>query len=597
MSSLRKSRFTRFLEWRESHITDKTFTYVLALAIGFLASLAAFLLHQIIALIQHVLTSDFNAQSLNWLYLVFPIVGICLTTLFVKLIVKDNISHGITRILYAISSKQSFIKPHNTWTSVVASGITIGFGGSVGAEAPIVLTGSAIGSNLGRLFGMDKKTLMVLVGCGASAAIAGIFKAPIAGLVFTLEVLMIDLSMVSMLPILISSVTATCFSYVFVGNTSLFDFTMDGHWELQRLPANILLGVFCGLVSLYFIRSMSVCEGLFSRMKDNVYGKLALGGIMLSTLIFLFPSLYGEGYSAINILLNGGNDAEWNELMAGSMFYEHGNLLMLYVVLVIMFKTMATASTNGAGGCGGTFAPSLFVGGFAGFLFSHFWNTNDFGVLLSERNFTMLGMAGVMAGVMHAPLTGIFLIAELTGGYQMFMPLMIVSVVSVMTISLFERHSIYAMRLAREGKLLTHHTDKSVLTLMNMESVVEHDYTAVEPELPLGQLVMKVANASTEFIPVIDKGGALLGVIDINKTRHVLFRTELYQRLSVAQIMTPAATTVGKNDPMEDVMKKFDTYNVNYIPVVDVNNVLQGYISRSHVYTLYRKIVADYSAE
>lgn len=597
MSSLRKSRFRRFVEWREAHITDKTFTYVLALAIGLLASFAAFLLHQIIALIQHVLTSDFNTQSLNWLYLVFPILGICLTTLFVKYVVKDNISHGITRILYAISSKQSFIKPHNTWTSVVASGITIGFGGSVGAEAPIVLTGSAIGSNLGRLFGMDKKTLMVLVGCGASAAIAGIFKAPIAGLVFTLEVLMIDLSMVSMLPILISSVTATCFSYVLVGDTNLFNFTMDGQWELQRLPANILLGVFCGLVSLYFIRSMSACEGLFSRMKGNIYGKLLLGGIMLSTLIFLFPSLYGEGYSAINILLGGGNEMEWNELMAGSLFYEHSNLLMLYVLLVILFKTMATASTNGAGGCGGTFAPSLFVGGFAGFLFSHFWNINHIGVLTSEKNFTMLGMAGVMAGVMHAPLTGIFLIAELTGGYQMFMPLMIVSVCSVMTISLFERHSIYAMRLAREGKLLTHHTDKSVLTLMNMESVVEHDYTAVTPELPLGTLVMKVANANTEFIPVIGTGGALLGVIDINKTRHVLFRTELYHRLTAAQIMTPAATTVGKSDPMEDVMGKFDTYNVNYIPVVDVNNVLQGYISRSHVYTLYRKIVADYSAE
>ncbi len=597
MSSLRKSRFRRFVEWREAHITDKTFTYVLALAIGLLASLAAFLLHQIIAFIQHVLTSDFNVQSFNWLYLVFPIVGICLTTLFVKFVVKDNISHGITRILYAISSKQSFIKPHNTWTSVVASGITIGFGGSVGAEAPIVLTGSAIGSNLGRLFGMDKKTLMVLVGCGASAAIAGIFKAPIAGLVFTLEVLMIDLSMVSMLPILISSVTATCFSYVFVGDTNLFDFEMAGHWELQRLPANILLGVFCGLVSLYFIRSMSACEGLFARMKGNVYGKLLLGGVMLSTLIFLFPSLYGEGYSAINILLNGRNEGEWNELMAGSMFYEHSNLLMIYVVLVILSKTMATASTNGAGGCGGTFAPSLFVGGFAGFLFSRFWNTNGFGTVVSENNFTMLGMAGVMSGVMHAPLTGIFLIAELTGGYQMFMPLMIVSVSSVLTISLFERHSIYAMRLAREGKLLTHHTDKSVLTLMNMESVVEHDYTAVSPDLPLGPLVMKVANANTEFIPVIDKGGALLGVIDINKTRHVLFRTELYQRLSVAQIMTPAETTVGINDPMEDVMEKFDTYNVNYIPVVDVNNVLLGYISRSHVYTLYRKTVADYSAE
>jgi CIC family chloride channel protein len=597
MSSLRKSRFKEFVEWRETHVTDKTFTFVLSFVIGLLASFAAFLLHLLIRIIQNLLTSDFDVRSLNWLFLVFPILGIGLTMMFVKYVVKDNISHGITRVLYAISSKQSFIKPHNTWTSVVASSITIGFGGSVGAEAPIVLTGSAIGSNLGRLFGMDKKTLMVLVGCGASAAIAGIFKAPIAGLVFTLEVLMIDLTMASMLPILISSVTATCFSYIFVGNTNLFTFTMDGLWDLDRLPANILLGVFCGLVSLYFIRSMSAFEGMFSKMKNNVFGKLLLGGIVLSTLIFLFPSLYGEGYSAINILLNGGNENEWNTLMSGSLFYGHSNILLIYVALVILFKTMATASTNGAGGCGGTFAPSLFVGGFSGFLFSHFWNINNIGAITSEKNFTMLGMAGVMAGVMHAPLTGIFLIAELTGGYQMFMPLMIVSVCSVMTISLFERHSIYAMRLAREGKLLTHHTDKSVLTLMNMESVVEHDYTAVAPDLFLGSLVLKVANANTSFIPVVDKGGVLLGEIDITKTRHILFRTELYNRLTVSQIMTPVVATVGKNNPMVDIMEKFDSYSVNYMPVVDVNNVLQGYISRNHVYSLYRKMVADYSAE
>lgn len=597
MSLLRKTRFQEFLEWREAHVTNKTFTYILSLVIGLLASLAAYILHSLIHAIQYLLTSDFSVKSFNWLYLVFPILGIFLTTLFVKYVVKDNISHGITRILYAISSKQSYIKPHNTWTSVLASSITIGFGGSVGAEAPIVLTGSAIGSNLGRLFHMDKKTLMVLVGCGASAAIAGIFKAPIAGFVFTLEVLMIDLSMASMIPILISSVTATCFSYIFVGNTSLFTFTMDGTWELERLPANILLGVFCGLISLYFIRSMTACESVFTKMKDNPYGKLVLGGIILSTLIFIFPSLYGEGYSAINILLNGNNPEEWNQLMSGSMFYGNGNLLLLYVALVIMFKAMATASTNGAGGCGGTFAPSLFIGGFAGFLFSHFWNIHELGPVTSERNFTMLGMAGVMSGVMHAPLTGIFLIAELTGGYQMFMPLMIVAVSSVMTISIFERHSIYAMRLARQGKLLTHHTDKSVLTLMNLESVVERDYTAVNPDLQLGPLVQKVANANTSFIPVIDKGGVLLGEIDITKTRHILFRTELYHRMTVAQIMTPIVATVGTNSPMADVMEKFDRYNVNCMPVVDVNNVLQGYISRTHVYSLYRKMVADYSAE
>lgn len=592
-SILKKSRLQRFLEWRTKHIDDRTFTLILSLVIGLLASFAAFVLHSLIHFIQHLLTSDFNAKSFNWLYLVFPIVGIWLTSLFVKYVVKDNISHGITRILYAISSKKSRLKMHNTWSSVVASSITIGFGGSVGAEAPIVLTGSAIGSNLGRLFRMDKKTLMVLVGCGASAAIAGIFKAPIAGLVFTLEVLMIDLSMASILPILISSVTANCFTYILIGDTNLFQFTLDDPWVVERVPANILLGVFCGLVSLYFMRSMSACEGVYARLKDHRYAKLLLGGLILSTLIFLFPSLYGEGYSAINMLLSG----NWNAVMEGSLFYGSEKLLLVYVALVILFKAMATASTNGAGGCGGTFAPSLFIGGFAGFFFSHIWNIYNIGPVTPEKNFTMLGMAGVMAGVMHAPLTGIFLIAELTGGYQMFMPLMIVSVVSVMTISIFEKHSIYAIRLAREGKLLTHHTDLSVLTLMNLESVVETEYTPIPMDMKMGELIGKIVQSQTSFLPVVDTGGKLMGEIDINKARHVIFRTELYQRFTVSQIMTRVSGVVGKNDPMVDVMAKFEKSDTNFIPVVDSQNVLLGYISRNRVYSLYRKMVADYSTE
>ncbi len=598
MPGLRKNRFERFIDWREQHVSDKTFTLMLAFAIGLLASLAGYVLHTLIHFIQQWLTSDFDVETFNWLYLVFPIVGIWLTSLFVKYIVKDNISHGITRILYAISSKKSLIKPHNTWTSVVASSITIGFGGSVGAEAPIVLTGSAIGSNLGRLFRMDNKVLMVLVGCGASAAIAGIFKAPIAGLVFTLEVLMIDMSMASILPILISSVTATCFTYILVGNKNLFTFIMESPWDVDRAPASILLGVFCGLVSLYFIRSMTAFESIFAKMKNHRYGKLMLGGFFLSTLIFIFPSLYGEGYSAVNIMLNGTNEKEWMELMAGSLFYGHGNLLLVYVALVIAFKALATASTNGAGGCGGTFAPSLFIGGFAGFLFASLWNQHQIGIHLTEKNFTMLGMAGVMAGVMHAPLTGVFLIAELTGGYSMFMPLMIVSVSSVMTISIFERHSIYAMRLAREGRLLTHHTDKSVLTLMSMESVIEKgNYISVTPEMQLGELVGKISYSRSGFMPVVDAGNKLLGEVDINKQRHVLFRTELYKKFTVSQLMTPVETTVACNDPMSDVMAKFETTNTQFIPVVDVDNVLQGFVSRSRVYSLYRKMVAEYSAE
>lgn len=585
------------LEWRDKHITDRQMTIILALFIGFFASVAAFILHFIIKEIQVLLTAGFTTVTYNWLYLVFPVIGIFLTSLFVRYVVKDNISHGITRILYAISSKRSRLKPHNCWTSVIASAITIGFGGSVGAEAPIVLTGSSIGSNLGQLFKMDNKTLMLLVGCGAAAAIAGIFKAPIAGLVFTLEVLMVDLSMASLLPILVASVTATCFTYIFMGIDSLFSFHLDGEWIVERVPACILLGVSCGLVSLYFIRMMTSCEGVFARLKDHRYAKLLLGGLMLSSLIFIFPVLYGEGYSAINILLNSNTEADWNTLLNNSLFYGHGQLLIIFVALVVLTKVVATSATNGGGGCGGTFAPSLFVGAFSGFLFARIWNIQQLGLYVPEKNFTLLGMAGVMAGVMHAPLTGIFLIAEITNGYDLFIPLMIVSTCSVMTISVFEPHSIYAMRLARQGKLITHHTDKAALTLMSLDSVVENDYIAVTADMPLGKLVNVISKSHSSFIPVLDSAGCILGEVDITKIRHIMFRSELYTKFCVMQIMTPVPAKVGINDRMEEVMKKFEIKNTNYLPVVDVNNRLMGYISRSRVFSLYRKMVEDLSAE
>lgn len=585
------------LEWRDKHITDRQMTIILALFIGFFASVAAFILHFIIKEIQVLLTAGFTTVTYNWLYLVFPVIGIFLTSLFVRYVVKDNISHGITRILYAISSKRSRLKPHNCWTSVIASAITIGFGGSVGAEAPIVLTGSSIGSSLGQLFKMDNKTLMLLVGCGAAAAIAGIFKAPIAGLVFTLEVLMVDLSMASLLPILVASVTATCFTYIFMGSNSLFTFHLDDEWIVERVPACILLGVSCGLVSLYFIRMMTSCEGVFARLKDHRYAKLLLGGLMLSSLIFIFPVLYGEGYSAINILLNSNTEADWNTLLNNSLFYGHGQLLIIFVTLVVLTKVVATSATNGGGGCGGTFAPSLFVGAFSGFLFARIWNIQQLGLYVPEKNFTLLGMAGVMAGVMHAPLTGIFLIAEITNGYDLFIPLMIVSTCSVMTISVFEPHSIYAMRLARQGKLITHHTDKAALTLMSLDSVVENDYIAVTADMPLGKLVNVISKSHSSFIPVLDSAGCILGEVDITKIRHIMFRSELYTKFCVMQIMTPVPAKVGINDRMEEVMKKFEIKNTNYLPVVDVNNRLMGYISRSRVFSLYRKMVEDLSAE
>lgn len=589
--------FTKILAWKEKHLTDRQMLLILAFIIGILASFAAYILHTLIHQIQAILTEGFEVNSFNWLYLVFPVIGIYLTSLFVRYVVRDNISHGITRILYAISSKRSHLKPHNCWSSVIASAITIGFGGSVGAEAPIVLTGSAIGSNLGQLFKIDNKTMMLLVGCGAAAAIAGIFKAPIAGLVFTLEVLMVDLTMASLLPILVASITANVFTWALMGGKSLFTFVMDSAWQVDRLPACVLLGLFCAFISLYFIRTMTFCEGIFAKMKRHPYGKLAVGGVMLSSLIFLFPALYGEGYSAINILLNGTTEADWNQLLDKSLFYGHGNLLVVYIALVLLTKVFATSCTNGAGGCGGTFAPSLFIGGFGGFLFARLWNMYQVGVYVPEKNFTLLGMAGVMAGVMHAPLTGIFLIAEITGGYALFVPLIIVSVVSVMGISIFEPHSIYAMRLARQGKLITHHTDRAVLTLMSMDSIIEKDYISVAPDMPLGKLVNVISRSQTDFIPVLDVGGRLLGDIDITKIRHIVFRTELYNKFNVSQLMSHVPAVLYTNEPMELVMKKFERSNAEYLPIVDINNKLTGFISRTRLYTMYRKMVADFSAE
>ncbi len=593
----RPSWFENLNQWRKNNISEKMFVLILAFFVGFFAAVAAFILHWIINQIVYLLTSRFDADSYNWLYLVYPVVGIYLTSLFVRYIVKDNISHGITRILYAISSNKSRLKPHNTWSSVIASAITIGFGGSVGAEAPIVLTGSAIGSNLGKLFRMDAKTLMLLVGCGAAGAIAGIFKAPIAGLVFTLEVLMIDMTMTSLLPILVSCVTATCFTYIFSGDAALFTFQLDNDWTVQRIPACVLLGVFCGLVSLYFIRTMRFAEGIFARFQDHSYFRLVLGGTILSLLIFLFPSLYGEGYNSIDILLNGKTEADWYEILNNSPFSGHPNVFISYIGFVLLFKVFATSATNGGGGCGGTFAPSLFIGCFAGFFFSRMWNIHEIGVYVPEKNFALMGMAGVMSGVMHAPLTGIFLIAELTGGYSLFLPLMIVSVSSYLTINIFEPHSIYSSRLAKEGKLITHHTDHAVLTLMQLDTVIERDYLAVEPDVELGQIVHKISRSRTSVLPVLDPAGTLLGEIDITKIRHVVFRIELYHHFTAAQLMQAPAAKVSNLATMAQVMHTFDRTHSDWLPVVDSKEHLKGYISRQRLYTQYRKMVADMSEE
>ncbi len=582
------------LRWRRRHLSDRNFVLFISLLVGIFTALAGLLLKWLIEQIEVLLTHEFAATSSNWLYLVYPVVGVWLTMLFIRYIVRDDIGHGVTKILFAIARKQSRIKPHNTWTSIVASAITIGFGGSVGAEAPIVLTGSAIGSSLGKVCRLSNKYMMLLVGCGAAGAVAGIFKAPIAGLVFVLEVLMIDLTMTSLLPLLVTSVTAAGLTFAVSGTNPIFEFHLQDAFTVDRIPAYIALGIVCGLVALYFTRTMSFLENIFRKIQ-GCYRRFLLGAVMLSLLIYLFPSLYGEGYDLITLLLNGNGQADWDTAMDRSLFYG-SNYLLVYLFLIVIFKVFASTATNGGGGCGGIFAPSLFLGCVCGFIFCRLWNTYDvLGFDIPERNFAMLGMCGLMSGVMHAPLTGIFLIAELTGGYALFMPLMIVSVGSYLTIKCFEPHSIYAIRLAQRGELLTHHTDRSVLTLMSMDSVIQHYDKVLYSDMNLGDVATQVSNSKNHVFPVVNKQMQFVGAVYLDDIRHLIFRTELHRNFTVSQLMTQPEALLSVNDSMDVVVSVFDKTGAWTLPVVDVEGVFVGFIRKSSVLTVYRQVLADFS--
>ena len=605
MQDLRKHHKLRnaaaiLLRWRRRHrekISDERFVLLISFLVGIFTALAGWTLKWIIHTIEHILTYSFSNTNANWLYLIFPVVGIGLTMLFIRYVVRDDIGHGVTKILFAIARNKSKIKLHNTFTSVLASAVTIGFGGSVGAEAPIVLTGSAIGSNLGRMFHLSGRHMMLLVGCGAAGAVAGIFKAPIAGLVFVLEVLMIDLTMGSLLPLLVSCVTAAAVTFSLSGMGTVFEFNLSNPFSVSRIPAYIALGIICGLIALYFTRTMNWLEGIFRRI--NVpYKKFLFGGAMLSILIFLFPSLYGEGYSLIELLLNGKDMEDWQEAMNGSFFAGHANLLLIYLVLVILMKVFASTATNGGGGCGGIFAPSLFLGCVAGFVFARLWNINNvLGIQVPEGNFAMLGMCGLMSGVMHAPFTGIFLIAELTGGYGMFMPLMMVAVGAYLTIKLFEPHSIYAMRLARRGELLTHHTDRSVLTLMSMDSVIEKSEKVLYPDQTLGDVANLVATSKGYIFPVVNKQQQLIGILRMDDIRHLVFRPELFTRFHVFQLMIESPAILKVDDSMDSVIHTFDRTHVWNLPVADQDGTFVGFIRKSTILSVYRRILHDFSQD
>lgn len=589
-----KAYYLNLIQWREKHIKESNFILILSFVVGILTACAALLLKWMILSIQTLLTSPFSINHANYLYLLYPAIGIFLASLFVRYVVRDDIGHGVTHILYAISRRQGRLKSHNMWTSLVGSSLTIGMGGSVGAEAPIVLTGAAIGSNLGSFFKMNDKTLMLLMGCGAAGAIAGIFKAPITGMIFTIEVLMLDLTFTSVMPLLISSVTAASLSYFVYGTQPMFHFAVNNSFTLDRIPWVIVLGVACGMISLYVIRGMNKVEGWYRKMK-NPYSKLLIGAVCLSMLIFLFPPLYGEGYDSISSIINGRPDI----LAEGSLFYGYKDdvwILVGYMVLIVFFKVVASASTNGAGGVGGVFAPSLFIGALVGFVVARLVNQSGI-AMVSEENFALMGMAGVMTAVMHAPLTGVFLIAELTGGYNLFLPLMICSGISYLTIYLFEKNSIYSMRLAQTGDLVTHHKDKAVLTLMRLENVIETDFDVIHPEMYLGDLVKVISSAKRNIFPVVNKDGLLLGIVLLDDIRNIMFRKEYYRRFKVERLMISPPAKLSVNDSMEVVMRKFDDTNAWNLPVIDDDDKYIGFVSKSKIFNTYRKVLVHFSDE
>ena len=579
--------------WRIANIPEKNFIYLLSLIIGLMSGLAALTLKTLIHFVEVEVTNLISVDSISYWYLIYPMVGIFLTVLFVKFVVKDNIGHGVAKILFSISRNNSQLKPHNSYSSMIASSLTIGLGGSVGAEAPIVMTGASIGSNLARFFRLNYKYVTLMVGCGAAGGIAGIFNAPIAGIVFTLEVLMIDLTMVYLVPLLISAVTATTLTWFFMGEGVWMRFTNISDFHVENIGYFILLGVFTGLLGFYFTRSAMFFESKFAAIKNWVL-RLLIGGFTLGLLIFLLPPLWGEGYTSINTIFEGGG----KNLLNHSIFYKFKSdpyALLVFLAAILIFKVVAMAATTGSGGIGGIFAPTLFLGGVGGYFLVRTLNT-FFKLGLPDDHFALAGMAGMMAAVMHAPLTGVFLTAEITSGYGMFVPLLITSTVAYLTIMRFEPHSVYTKKLAQSGELITHHKDKAVLRLMEVKQLIETDFEILLPTATIRDLVKAISKSDRNLFPVVDEKGILKGMVKLSEVKNLIFEPELYDSVKVKDIMYMPEFFISPYDNMETVAEKFESSGRYNLAVIDEGKYL-GFISRAVVFSKYRKTLQNVSNE
>ncbi len=590
-----KNWLERFLIWRIRHISEKHLLLILSVVIGILAAIAAVVLKTSVHYLEGWVRSVPGEHMGNWLFLVFPVIGIMITVVYIRNFVKDDISHGVSRILYAISRNKGVMKLHNTWSSIVACTFTGGFGGSVGMEAPIVSTGAAIGSNIAQAARLGFRRKNLLIGCGAAAAIAAIFKAPIAGLIFALEVLKLDLTMTAIIPLLIATVVGAIFSTIFLGEGIEFYFTIKEPLNYSHLHFYALLGVITGLVSLYFTWMIGRVESRIKKI-NQPYMRVVIGGSLLGILIFLFPPLFGEGYYTMRSMLSGQPEELLQNTLFGHLVDTSGMEFIVFLLLVLFFKAIATALTTGAGGIGGVFAPSLFMGGITGFIFSRTANLFS-SWKLSEHNFALVGMAGIIAGVIHAPLTAIFLIAEITGGYELFIPLILVSSISYITVAYFHPHSLYTKKLAQKGQLITHHKDKAVLTLLDVDSVLEKNFDKLSPNESLGALVKVIARASRNIFPVVDDENRFLGLVRLDDVREIMFDTSKYDTLRVHNMMIQPRATVSPLDSMDAVMNKFRDSNLWNMAVVDQDGKYLGFVSRSNVFNIYREMLIEVSDE
>lgn len=585
-------KWGKFLIWRVRSISNQNFILVLSVIVGVAAGLAALMLKTSVFYLHNLLVNEVNFNFQNYLLLIYPTIGITLTLLFRHYIIRDDVKHNIGSILYSISKKKSVIRLHKTFSSIVGSTLTAAFGGSIGLEAPIISSGSAIGSNLGRVLGQSYKSRTLLLGCGAAGGVAAIFNTPIAGIVFVIEVLLLDLTRFTIIPLLLSASSGAILTKVLFEEEILFDFQIIDNFQINDLPFYFLFAIVTGFVSLYFTRTYLFVDSQYQKIKKKRY-KLLVGTLILGVLLFLFPPLFGEGFSTIKSVLAGNFKDVLNNSLYHS-FQDNMLFIVLFFSLLCVLKVIATATTISIGGIGGIMAPSLFVGANSGFLFAYVMNLLPFSHHLSERNFALVGMASTLGGILQAPLTGVFLIAEVTGGYTLIAPLMFTTAIAYFTAKYFEPNSIFTKQLAQRGELITHHKDKAVLTFMQLKSVIEKDIKTIHVDATLGDLVKVISKSRRNIFPVLDDNKMLVGMIVLDDIREIMFDPPSYKKVMVKDLMFLPPTYISPDDNMELVMDKFQQTNAWNLPVIDDGKYV-GFVSKSKMFSVYRRLLVDIS--